>query len=134
MGRDETAQAADHLRAAIDHFIVASAAVASARSHRERALAQADRRLAAMTGGFGSELSTPHRRRSRINTVADALLVARAVRARPATEAARRALGVVRAEENARVRAAEAALSAATRHLRSFGAVGNQIVDGNSVS
>ena len=129
MGRDETEQAGDHLRAAIDRFTVACTAMASARARRERALARADRRLAAVTGAFGSQLTTLSRKRRRINTVADALLVARAVRARPAAEEARRALDVVRAEEDARVHGAEVALSAATRNMRSFGTIGDQIVD-----
>ncbi|WP_298179809.1 hypothetical protein [Saccharomonospora sp.] len=115
---------------AIDRFTVACAAMASARAHQERALSQADRRLAAPTGEFGSELTTLSWKRRRINTVADAVLVARAVRAHPAAVEARRALEVVRTEESARVRAAEVALSAATSHLRSYGAIGNQIVDG----
>ena len=119
----------DRLQAAADRFIAARGTLATALVHRERALAQVHRRLASTTGGLEPEHATLTRKRRRINTIADAMLVARAARSRQAAEAARDAFASIRAEEDGRVRAAEGKLSTATVHLRSFGALGNQIID-----
>ncbi|MGH9063102.1 MAG: hypothetical protein ACRDZQ_03515 [Acidimicrobiales bacterium] len=93
-------------------------------ARREREVARAEHRLVAATGGLG-----PHRwqqacHRRRILTVADARLRARAIRARPAVEAALVEQDRALAEAEAAVAAARRALAVESKLMQNYGALG----------
>ena len=101
--------------------------MADALAHRERDLARADRRLRRATGGLDERSWRGATGRRRINTTADALIVARAIRSRPAAEDSLAARDVVRVVADERVRVARAELAEATRYLRCFGTIGMEL-------
>ena len=133
MNRSLVDEAWDRLQAAVDRYAAAHASHAAALAHRVRAVARAERLLTAARGGRPTrrqDIVGPSRR---IHTIADAVVAARAVRARPAVEAAQNSLDATCAAEAARVRATAGELDAAATYLRSFGAIGRQIVDAGSM-
>lgn len=120
--------AARTLQAAIERFVAAQAAVAAAVAHRQRELAAAERRLRRATGGVGTGRVARAAGRRRINTTAEAIRVARALRSGVAAQAAVSARRSVEVAEAERVRQAEAELTAAVRSLRSLGTLGQRIL------
>ncbi len=94
---------------------------------RDRLAARAARDVVRATGGLGVRRWEAACRRRRIHTAADAAVVARAVRARPAVDAALRAEQQVRAAEDAAVTAARFELASATRAVIELGRLAEQL-------
>ena len=133
MNRSLVDEARDRLQAAVDRYAAAHASHAAALAHRVRAVARAERLLTAAQGGLRPGRHGFVEPSRRIHTIADAVAAARAARARPAVDAARSSLDSTHAAETARVRATASELDAAATYLRSFGAIGRQIVDAASM-
>ncbi len=132
MNRSLVDEVRDRLQLAVERFTAARASYAAALTHRELAVARAEHRLTGARGTLPPRPTVAAGHRSRVHTVADALVVARSVRAAPVIHDARCSLEATRATENARVQSTAAELEAAAWHLRSFGALGRRIVDAAS--
>ncbi len=91
---------------------------------RDRKIMDAERKLLAATGGLGLAYWESACRRKRIVNVEDARLKARAVRARPAVEAALSARELVLAEQEAATLSARLVLAEASRRMARYGVVG----------
>jgi hypothetical protein len=96
-------------------------------AHRDRLVAAAEQRVLDATGGLGQRRWELACARRRINTGNEALMVARAIRARPAVEAAVANLGQVRRREEAVVAAARVELAEAAKVLGGYGQLGARL-------
>ncbi len=94
---------------------------------RDRLVARAAQDVVRATGGLGVRRWEAACRRRRIHTAADAAVVARAVRARPAVGAAVRTEQRVRATEDAAVTSARVELAAASRAVVELGRLAEQL-------
>ena len=94
---------------------------------RERAIDRAERALLRATGGLSLHRFEQVCRRSRIRTVADAVQVATAVRARSRVEAAQAELDRTRAAHDAAVLAARTALAEVAAELNALGHLGETL-------
>ena len=99
----------------------------SAVVRRDQAVALASRRVDEATGGLGVRRVEALCRRRRIHTRAEALMVAKAVRARPVVRSALEDLERVRKDEEADVLARRTALAEASRYLLRCGELGRQV-------
>lgn len=91
---------------------------------RDLKVKEAERNLVSATGGLGFSRWEVACRRRRIATVDDGRLRARAVRARPAVEAALSACKRVVAKQEAAVLVARSELAKASRQVARYGTVG----------
>ena len=90
-------------------------------SRRDEQVLEAWKRVAAATGGLGLTRWRAALRRRSIRTVEDAKLKAKALRARPAVEAALADLGSVISERDAEVSAAVSRLGDSSKRIASYG-------------
>lgn len=90
---------------------------------RDDVVARAERRIVDATGGLGLRRFEQARHRRRIYTTAEALMVARAVRARTAVDAAIAELHRARESADSVVMAARLELADATKHLLRYGSL-----------
>jgi hypothetical protein len=100
-----------------------------AMERRNRRVTRAERRLLAATRGLGYRKWARALNRQRVNTTAEALMKTRALRDRPAVEAAHAALQQARAAGDAAVHAARLELADAGKALLRHGPAGAQAAD-----
>jgi len=108
----------------------ARTALAAAERRRGKALRSADRAVRAATGGVGERRWRIALERRRFHDVADAVEHARALRARPAVEAAVAVREQVRAEQDERVDEATQRVDALAERLAGYGLLGARLMEG----
>lgn len=96
-------------------------------ARRDRLVAAAERRVMSATGGLGYRRWELACARRRINTRDEARMVARAIRARPAVQAAVADLEQVRQSEEAAVLEARVELAEVAKVLSGYGQLGAQL-------
>jgi hypothetical protein len=94
---------------------------------RDRVISESDRRVRRATGGLGLRAWEAACRRRRVNTRAEANIVARAVRSRRPVEMAVEEAERRRAAEDRTVLAARLTLAEATKQVLAYGTVGRQL-------
>ena len=125
--RSEMLAAIDALTEASDAWQCANQAWQQAVEHRERVIARAESQVVRATGGLGLRQWEAACRRRRVNTGAEASMVARAVRARPGVQVAVEEADRLRAAEDAAVLAASLELAEATKRVLGYGRLGQQL-------
>lgn len=125
----EAAEVAGELAVLAVAWDEARTALTMAERRRGKALRSADRAARAATGGVGERRWRAALERRRFHDVADAVDHARALRARPAVEAALAARQQVRAEEDARVDEARRQVDALAERLAGYGPLGTRLIE-----
>ena len=108
----------------------ARTALSMVERRRGKALRRAERAVRAATGGVGERRWRAALERRRFHDVADAVDHARALRARPAVEAAVAAREQVRAEHDELVDEARRKLDALAERLAGYGPLGARLMEG----
>jgi hypothetical protein len=127
VARTETLAAVDALNEVGACWQRAYQAWQQALEHRDRVIARSERRVLRATGGLGWREWEAACRRRRIHTMAEASIVARAVRARREVRAVLEDADRLRAVEDEAVRACRLGLAEATREILGYGSVGRRI-------
>lgn len=125
--RREVCDAATAIVELARRWHVAHDAWCDATRRRERVVTAADRRVINATGDLGLRRFEMACRRRRISTRADALLVARARRARPAVEHARQRLAEIQLVEDAAVHVARLHLVGVTTEVLCSGSIARDL-------
>ncbi|MHB8296568.1 MAG: hypothetical protein ACYDH5_18540 [Acidimicrobiales bacterium] len=127
MVRDEVSAAVDVVAEDAARFRHAYQRWERAVARRDRLVARAYLRLLRATGGLGYRRWALACRRQSIETVAEAVMVARAIRAGEAVQGALAERDRVRAAEEATVLAARIALAEASKAMARYGRLGEQL-------
>jgi hypothetical protein len=127
VARTETLAAVETLTEAGACWQLAYQTWQQAVEHRDGVISRSERRVLRATGGLGVRQWEAACRRHRINTKAEASIVARAVRARPEVRMAVEGADRRRATENEAVLAARLKLAEATKQMLGYGRVGRQL-------
>jgi hypothetical protein len=127
VARTETRAAVDALTEVGACWRRAYQAWQQALEQRDRVISRAERRVLRATGGLGLGKWEAACQRRRINTMEEASIVARAVRARPEVRLAVEEADRLRAVEDEAVLAARLWLTEATKQMLGYGTIGRQI-------
>ena len=133
MARTEILAAVDAMTEAADCWQRAYRVWRQAVEHRDRVGARSERRVIRATGGLGLRQWGATCRRCRINTTAEACLVAQAVRARREVQVAVEEAEQLRAAEDAAVLDATLRLAETTKRVLRYGSIGQQLTGLTSV-